>query len=147
MKNVINEGKEILRNPHTEVFCAMHAVDSSNTMDAEVDTQPNLDLMPSAGNVMVMCGAPLIGTVTTTTLVASHHDQANEVLKKRHKHTVNWIRAVVQQVSNDKRTAEVFTTLLQERVFSAGAFVMSALRTSTDNYQAEMQMLLKHNRS
>ncbi|KAI9994681.1 hypothetical protein PInf_011507 [Phytophthora infestans] len=35
----------------------------------------------------------------------------------------------------------------QERVFSTGAFVMNSLRTSTDNMPAEMQVLLKHNRT
>ncbi|KAG2988605.1 hypothetical protein PC123_g23491 [Phytophthora cactorum] len=35
----------------------------------------------------------------------------------------------------------------QERVFSTGAFVMSSLRNCTYNHRAEMQVLMKHNRS
>ncbi|KAF4140194.1 hypothetical protein GN958_ATG10627 [Phytophthora infestans] len=35
---------------------------------------------------------------------------------------------------------------LQERVFSTGGFVMSSLRTRTDNKRAEIQVPLKHNR-
>ncbi|KAG2786179.1 hypothetical protein PC116_g6750 [Phytophthora cactorum] len=35
----------------------------------------------------------------------------------------------------------------QEGVFSTGAFVMNSLRTRTENRRAEMQVLMKHNRS
>ncbi|OWZ18587.1 hypothetical protein PHMEG_0007302 [Phytophthora megakarya] len=34
----------------------------------------------------------------------------------------------------------------QERVFSTRGFIMSNLRTRTDNQRAEMQVLLRHNR-
>ncbi|KAG3217909.1 hypothetical protein PC129_g11267 [Phytophthora cactorum] len=116
----------------------MHAADSSNTLDTEVDTPSNLDMVPSAGNELVMCGSPLTASATTTTPVMSLDDQADEDLKKWYQHTVNWFRVAVQQVSDDKLT---------KRVFSTGAFVMSLLRTCTDNHRAEMQVLMKHNRS
>ncbi|KAG1708730.1 hypothetical protein DVH05_022355 [Phytophthora capsici] len=38
------------------------------------------------------------------------------------------------------------STAFQERVFSTGSFVMSKLRTRTDNERAQQQLLLRHNR-
>ncbi|KAL3658151.1 hypothetical protein V7S43_016782 [Phytophthora oleae] len=38
------------------------------------------------------------------------------------------------------------STAFQERVFSTGSFVMSKLRTKTDNERAQQQLLLRHNR-
>jgi hypothetical protein len=38
------------------------------------------------------------------------------------------------------------STAFQERVFSTGSFVMSALRTRTDNERAQRQLILRHNR-
>jgi hypothetical protein len=38
------------------------------------------------------------------------------------------------------------STALQERVFSTGSFVMSSLRTRTDNERAQRQLILRHNR-
>ncbi|KAG4234940.1 hypothetical protein PC116_g16914 [Phytophthora cactorum] len=87
----------------------MHAADSSNTLDTEVDTPSNLDMVPSAGNELVMCGSPLTASATTTTPVMSLDDQADEDLKKWYQHTVNWFRVAVQQVSDDKLTVEDFT--------------------------------------
>ncbi|KAG2817595.1 hypothetical protein PC118_g13048 [Phytophthora cactorum] len=93
----------------------MHAADSSNTLDTEVDTPSNLDMVPSAGNELVMCGSPLTASATTTTPVMSLDDQADEDLKKWYQHTVNWFRVAVQQVSDDKLTVEDFTRLLLVR--------------------------------
>ncbi|KAE8876541.1 hypothetical protein PF005_g7009 [Phytophthora fragariae] len=38
------------------------------------------------------------------------------------------------------------STAFQERVFSTGSFVMSPLRTRTDNERAQRQLILRHNR-
>ncbi|KAG3161483.1 hypothetical protein PI126_g6432 [Phytophthora idaei] len=113
--NVIRESKRALCKVHRDVFCVMHAADSSNTLDTEVDTPPNLDLVPPAGNELVMCGSPLTASATTTTPVMSLDDQADEDLKKWYQHTVNWFRVAVQQVSDDKLTVEDFTRLLLVR--------------------------------
>ncbi|GMF16648.1 unnamed protein product [Phytophthora fragariaefolia] len=39
------------------------------------------------------------------------------------------------------------STAFQERVFSTGSFVMSSLRTRTDNERAHRQVVLRHNRA
>ncbi|OWZ00015.1 hypothetical protein PHMEG_00028886, partial [Phytophthora megakarya] len=38
------------------------------------------------------------------------------------------------------------STAYQERVFSTGSYVMSPLRTRTDNERAQKQLILRHNR-
>ncbi|KAG1693319.1 hypothetical protein DVH05_023783 [Phytophthora capsici] len=56
---VIEDGKTILRNAHREVYCSMHANDLSGAQIKELDMPPNLDLVPSVHDELVMCGAPV----------------------------------------------------------------------------------------
>ncbi|EEY62241.1 uncharacterized protein PITG_14162 [Phytophthora infestans T30-4] len=168
-------------------------------IDADLDMPPNLDLVSSVHDELVMCGAPVPTEAPPENSMASLHDQADRVLDKWYQYTVQWVRVAVQQAPDEMLSTEDFTRLLlvrhddsvcwrlqalakhvdicrwyrdagsklfpsiaalarvwlgrspsnafQERVFSTGAFVMNSLRTSTDNMRAEMQVLLKHNRT
>ncbi|KAF4136244.1 hypothetical protein GN958_ATG14563 [Phytophthora infestans] len=99
---VISKGKQMLRNAHRE---PAH----------DVDTPPNLDLVPSVDDELVMCGAPLVASSSSNTPVASLHDRADEVLAKWYQHSVNWVPVALQQASDDQLTEADLTKLLLVR--------------------------------
>ncbi|ETN02084.1 hypothetical protein PPTG_16739, partial [Phytophthora nicotianae INRA-310] len=110
-----DEGQEVLRNAHREVFRAIHASNPNNSLHTDVDTPTNLDLVPSVDAKLVMCGAPLVASSSSSTPVASLHDQADEVLAKWYQHSVNWVPAALQQASDDQLTEADFTKSLLVR--------------------------------
>ncbi|ETK77029.1 hypothetical protein L915_16667 [Phytophthora nicotianae] len=110
-----DEGQEVLRNAHREVFRAIHASNPNNSLHTDVDTPTNLDLVPSVDDKLVMCGAPLVASSSSSTPVASLHDQADEVLAKWYQHSVNWVPAALQQASDDQLTEADFTKSLLVR--------------------------------
>ncbi|KAG3153567.1 hypothetical protein PI126_g10010 [Phytophthora idaei] len=57
---VMEDGKTLLRNAHREVFCTVHPANMTANHSADVDMPPNLDLVPSVDDELVMCGAPLV---------------------------------------------------------------------------------------
>ncbi|KAI9992740.1 hypothetical protein PInf_014608 [Phytophthora infestans] len=105
---VISKGKQMLRNAHREVFRAIHGSITNNSLHTDVDTPPNLDLVPSVDDELVMCGAPLVASSSRNTPVASRHDRADEVLAKWYQHSMNWVPVALQQASDDQLTEADF---------------------------------------
>ncbi|KAI9995352.1 hypothetical protein PInf_012409 [Phytophthora infestans] len=127
VNTVISKGKQMLRSAHREVFRAIHGSNTNNSLHTDVDTPPNLDLVPSVDDELVMCGAPLVASSSSNTPVASLHDRADEVLAKWYQHSVNWVPAALQQASDDRLTEADFTKLLLVRRRNDVCWILQAL--------------------
>ncbi|KAE9069211.1 hypothetical protein PF010_g26752 [Phytophthora fragariae] len=68
----------------------MRAADSNDSQNAAVDTPPNMDLVPTVDDDLVICGAPLMSTPANSELMSSIRDQANQVLDEWFTHTEQW---------------------------------------------------------
>ncbi|KAI9981425.1 hypothetical protein PInf_009177 [Phytophthora infestans] len=166
------EGRVMLRRAHSAVFQAMYP--AAHEVHGAGEMSPNLDLVPSMEDEEMLCGAPLTLEDAGRRSLSSLHQEADEVLDRWLSHNVPWVQVAVQQADDKTMTAEEITSLLleigakqfpsiaalarvwlghvssnafQERVFSTSSLVMSSRRTSTDSERAEMQVLLKQNRS
>ncbi|KAI9995974.1 hypothetical protein PInf_013152 [Phytophthora infestans] len=73
---------------------------------------PNLDLVPSVEDDLIMYGSTLVTSAMNSSPVSTLHEQADEVLRKWLKHTVQWVRVAVDQDLDSKLTPEDFTRLL-----------------------------------
>ncbi|KAE9179415.1 hypothetical protein PF002_g27822 [Phytophthora fragariae] len=90
----------------------MRAADSNDSQNAAVDTPPNMDLVPTVDDDLVICGAPLMSTPANSELMSSIRDQANQVLDEWFTHTEQWVRVAVHQTTGESMTTEDFTKQL-----------------------------------
>ncbi|ETL77441.1 hypothetical protein L917_21615 [Phytophthora nicotianae] len=162
---VVSAGSKLLVDAHREMFCSLHAHDLNVVETNAAMTSPNFDLVPY---VEVICGAPIKAVAEGEALKMTLHEQADRVLEEWLQYTVDWVATAVQHAPEKTKTSDNFTPPLllslpiscgacsdlvgkspirrvQEHVFSTGGIVMSNRCTRTDNYRAEMQVLLKHN--
>ncbi|KAI9982975.1 hypothetical protein PInf_006826 [Phytophthora infestans] len=90
----------------------MHASKSGANNSKDVGIPPSLDLVPSVEDDLVMYGATLVASAMNSSPVSILYEQADEVLSKWLKHTVQWVRVAVDQAPDSKLTAKNFTRLL-----------------------------------
>ncbi|KAI9985099.1 hypothetical protein PInf_004408 [Phytophthora infestans] len=93
----------------------MHPFNSRANNSVGVEILPNLDLVPSIEDDLVMYSVILVASAMSSLPVSTLHEQADEVLKKWLKHTVQWVRVAIGQAPDSKLTAEDFTRLLLVR--------------------------------
>ncbi|ETO81114.1 hypothetical protein F444_04508 [Phytophthora nicotianae P1976] len=156
---IVSAASKLLVDAHREMFCSLHAHDLNAFETTAVTTSPNFDLVTYA-DVEVICGTPIEAVAEGEALTLTLHEQADRVLEKWLQYTVDWVATAVQHAPEKTKTSDDFTPLLllslpiscsacSDLVGKSNAFslpvVMSNRRTRTDNYRAEMQVLLKHN--
>ncbi|KAI9983052.1 hypothetical protein PInf_006969 [Phytophthora infestans] len=90
----------------------MHASKSGANNSKDVGIPPSLDLVPSIEDDLVMYSVTLVASAMSSLPVSTLHEQADEVLNKWLKHTVQWVRVAIGQAPDSKLTAEDFTRLL-----------------------------------
>ncbi|KAE9337505.1 hypothetical protein PR003_g11982 [Phytophthora rubi] len=125
IKEVVAAGHEMPGNAHREVFCALNGALSVAVRDEAVSSAANLDLVPSIDDEKIICGAPIKPTTLEAMPTSTLHERCRTS-------TFSFYRGFGTRLVGAEST---------------GGFVMSNLRTRTDNQRAEMQVLLKHNRA
>ncbi|KAG3194999.1 hypothetical protein PC128_g8850 [Phytophthora cactorum] len=147
VESVIEEGMRMLRENYAAVYAT-----SSGVKGAALDSLPNLDVVPSIEDEVTICGAQVEMTPDNV-LKSSLHDQADETSGGQLT-AEDFIRLLLVRSGDKFPTIAALARIwlgrspsnaYQECVFSTGGFVMSSLRTRTDNMRAEVQVLMRHN--
>ncbi|KAF1790742.1 hypothetical protein GQ600_22554 [Phytophthora cactorum] len=82
----------------------MHSTAVNDREDTTMDVPPNLDLVLSIDDKVVLCGA--------SAPLRSLHEKADDILTEWCNYSGQWVNVAVHQAANDKLKAEDFTRLL-----------------------------------
>ncbi|EEY57044.1 uncharacterized protein PITG_10617 [Phytophthora infestans T30-4] len=167
---IVSAGSKLLVDAHREMFCSLRDRDLNAVGTTATTTSRNLTLsLTLTARVLEEWLQYTVDWVATTVQQAPGKTKTSDdfapLLLVRRNGSVCWrVEAVCEHVDILRWFREVGSSrfpsvaalariwlgrapsnAFQERVFSTGGIVMSNRRTRTDNYQAEMQVLLKHN--